>query len=151
MPEWSDLYARLGAEMMPWGPPLPDGSVIEVAESFANTAEEEGGDFEAEYAAIRQRVGVMHLPQRAVLQLTGADVKDYLHRLCTQEINGLEGGQTVRAFQLDEKGQIASDLIVHHGDESTWLEMDVFDLPWVKELIESRLFTEDVTTEDWTD
>ncbi|MEM9915388.1 MAG: glycine cleavage T C-terminal barrel domain-containing protein [Planctomycetota bacterium] len=151
MPKWSDLYARLGAEMMPWGPPLADGSVIEVAESFANTAEEEGGDFEAEYAAIRQRVGVMHLPQRAVLQLTGADVKDYLHRLCTQEINGLEGGQTARAFQLDEKGQIASDLIVHHGDESTWLEMDVFDLPWVKELIESRLFTEDVTTEDWTD
>ena len=75
-PTWNALYARLGAEMMPWGPPLADGSVIEVAESFANTAEEEGGEVEAEYAAIRQRGGVLHLPQRAVLQLTGADVKD---------------------------------------------------------------------------
>jgi len=163
-PDWSDLYARLGAEMMPWGPPLSNGSVIEVAESFAPPEHGEessgaasgggasgGGEFEAEYAAIRQRVGVMHLPQRAILQLTGADVKDYLHRLCTQEINKLEGGQTVRAFQLDEKGHIAADMIVHHGDASTWLEMDVFDLPWVKELIESRLFTEDVAVEDWTD
>lgn len=147
---WSDLYARLGAEMMPWGPPLADGSVIEVPESFAGANLDEGGDFEAEYAAIRQRVGVMQLPQRAILQLTGADVKDYLHRLCTQEINKLEGGQTVRAFQLDEKGHIAADMIVHHGDDSTWLEMDVFDLAWVKELIESRLFTEDVTVDDWT-
>lgn len=145
---WPDLYARLGAELMPYGPPLPDGSVIELAESFVH---DQDGAFEAEYAAIRQRVGVMHLPQRAVLQLTGADVKDYLHRLCTQEINKLDGGSTVRAFQLDEKGHIAADLIVHHGDESTWLEMDVFDLPWVKELIESRLFTEDVTVEDWTE
>lgn len=145
--DWSDLYARLGAEMMPYGPPLADGSVIELAESFVH---DQDGAFEAEYAAIRQRVGVMHLPQRAVLQLTGADRKDYLHRLCTQEINKLEGGASVRAFQLDEKGHIAADLIVHHGDESTWLEMDVFDLPWVKELIEARLFTEDVTVEDWT-
>ncbi|MEM1107712.1 MAG: hypothetical protein AAGH99_03385 [Planctomycetota bacterium] len=159
---WSELYASLSTEMMPWGPPLADGRVIEVAEMFGgpsgggvDTEAVFGGPmgigFEAEYAAIRQRVGVMHLPQRAVIQLTRADVKDYLHRLCTQEINGLEGGQSVRTYQLDEKGHIASDMIVHHGDESTWLEMDVFDLPWVKDLIEARLFTEDVTAEDWTD
>ena len=142
-PAWPELYARLGAETIGYGPPRPDGSFVELAESF--------GAFESEYAAIRQRVGVMHLPQRAVLRLAGADVKDYLHRLCTQEINKLEGGQTVRAFQLNEKGQIAADMIVHHGDESTWLEMDVFDLVWVKDLIEARLFTEDVTIENWTD
>lgn len=144
--DWNDVYTRLDAEVMPYGPPLPDGSLIETAASFDN--------FEAEYAAIRQRVGVMHLPQRAVLQLTGADVADYLHRLCTQEINKLDGGGSVRAFQLNEKGHVAADMIVHHGDPanggSTWLEMDVFDLPWVKDLLEKRMFTEDVTVEDWT-
>lgn len=173
VPDWPELYTRLGAEMMPYGPPLPDGSLIEIAESFNDVDDADaalntggalnsgggggggGGGFEAEYAAIRQRVGIMHLPQRGILQLTGADVKDYLHRLCTQEINKLDGGQTVRAFQLDEKGHIAADIIVHHGEPgnggSTWLEMDVFDLPWVKELIEARLFTEDVVVEDWTE
>ncbi|MEO1237690.1 MAG: glycine cleavage T C-terminal barrel domain-containing protein [Planctomycetota bacterium] len=157
-PDWSVLNARLGAELMPWGPPLDDGRVIEVAESFVlpggGVSGSEGRGFEAEYGAVRQRVGVMRLPQRAILELTGADVKDYLHRLCTQEINQLEGGATVRAFQLDEKGRIAADLIVHHGDPgkggSTWLEMDVFDLPWVRDLVEARLFTEDVTVEDRT-
>ena len=139
---WTDLYTRLGAATLPYGPALPDGTQIELAEGFDH--------FAVEYAALRQRVGVMHLPQRAVLSLTGADVKDYLHRLCTQQINALEGGASVRAFQLDEKGRIAADMIVHHGDASTWLEMDAFDLPWVAELIESRLFTEDVAAEDWT-
>lgn len=142
-PSLSEFLDSSTAEMIPYGPPLPDGSSIQIADAFDS--------FEAEYAAIRQRVGVMHLPQRAILQLTGSDVKDYLHRLCTQEINGLGGGDSVRAFQLDEKGHIASDLIVHHGDASTWLEMDVFDLPWVKDLLEKRMFTEDVTVEDWTD
>ena len=139
---WNDLYARLGAATLPYGPPLADGTQIELAEGFDH--------FAVEYAALRQRVGVMHLPQRAVLSLTGADVKDYLHRLCTQQINALPGGQSVRAFQLDEKGRIAADMIVHHGDASTWLEMDAFDLPWVAELIEARLFAEDVTVEDWS-
>jgi folate-binding protein YgfZ len=145
--DWTDLLARLGAEAMPYGPPGDDGTSLEIVEAFDR--------FEAEYAAIRRRVGVMALPQRGVLQLTGADVKDYLHRLCTQQINELEGGRSVRAFQLDEKGQIAADLIVHHGDPgsggSTWLESDGFDLPWVAELLEQRLFTEDVTVQDWRD
>ena len=55
-------------------------------------------------------------------------MKDYLHRLCTQNINALEEGQTVRAFQLDDKGRIAADLIVHHGDGATWLELDAFEV-----------------------
>ncbi|MEM7626147.1 MAG: glycine cleavage T C-terminal barrel domain-containing protein [Planctomycetota bacterium] len=142
--DWNEVYTRLGAEVMPYGPALPDGTLVEMAAGFHT--------FEAEYAAVRQRVGVMHLPQRAVLKLSGADTADYLHRLCTQEINGLAPGSSVHAFQLNEKGQIAADLIVHHGDPaqggSTWLETDVFDLPWVKDLLEKRMFTEDVTVED---
>ncbi|MEE9405172.1 MAG: glycine cleavage T C-terminal barrel domain-containing protein [Algisphaera sp.] len=146
MNPFNQLYGRLGAEMMPYGPPLAEGGQIEVAESFAA--------FEAEYAAVRQRVGIMHLPQRAILQLTGKDVADYLHRLCTQDINGLSPGASVRAFQLNDQGRIAADLIVHHGSPenqgSTWLELDLFDVLWVKELLEKRLFAEDVTIEDWT-
>ncbi len=138
-----DAIARRAASMLPYGPLLPDGSAVEIAESFDT--------FEAEYAAIRRHVGIMHLPQRALLCLTGADVKDYLHRLCTQHIDQLTPGQSARSFQLDDKGRIAADLIVHHRDDSTWLELDVFDLPWMKNLLEARLFTEDVTIEDWAD
>ena len=135
-----DLESRLGADFISYG---PADSPIEVAEGF--------GQYEAEYAAIRQRVGIMHLPHRAVLSFTGSDRQDFLHRMLTQNINTLKGGSTVRAFQLNQKGRVIADLLVHHGDESTWLEMDRFDLPEVHKVYESHLFADDVTIEDWTE
>jgi len=142
MPETDTIHtleADAGAEFLNYGP--PEGPV-EVAESF--------GQFEAEYAAIRQRVAIMHLPHRAVLSFTGGDRQDFLHRMLTQEMNALKGGATTRAFQLNVKGRILADLIVHHGDASTWLEMDRFDMPDVMALYDSHLFADDVVMEDWT-
>ena len=136
-----DLQLSAGAEFIGYGP--DESGAVEVAQNF--------GRYEAEYAAIRQRVGLMHLPQRAVLRFTGGDRQDFLHRMLTQDINGLKGGSTVRAFQLNQKGRVIADILVHHGDEDTWLEMDRFDLPAVREMYESHLFVDDVAIEDWTD
>lgn len=136
-----DIQLKSHAEFIDYGP--ADGSSVQVAQGF--------GHYEAEYAAIRQRVGLIHLPHRAVLRLTGDDRKDFLHRMLTQEINALKGGATTRAFQLNQKGRIVADIIVHHGDEDTWLEMDRFDLPAVRDMYDSHLFADDVTLEDWTD
>lgn len=136
-----DIQAKMSAELLSYGP--ADGNAVEVAQDF--------GHYEAEYAAIRQRVGILYLPQRAVLRFTGADRKDFLHRMLTQDINGQKGGATVRAFQLNQKGRIMADAIVHHGDADTWLEMDRFDLPAVQQMYDSHLFADDVTIEDWTD
>ncbi|WP_428387405.1 glycine cleavage T C-terminal barrel domain-containing protein [Mucisphaera sp.] len=131
----------LGAEFLPYGPDAE--SAVQIPEHV--------GAFEAEYAAIRRRVGIMAMPQQAVLNVTGEDRQDFLHRLVTQEINALTGGQTTRSFQLDGKGCILADMLVHHGDLNTWLEMDRFRLPAVHELLESRLFTEDVALTPQTD
>lgn len=136
-----EQLASHGAEFMAYGPAGNDAA--EIARDF--------GHYEAEYAAIRQRVGVLSLPQRAVLRFTGADRKDFLHRMLTQDIHGLSGGTSVRAFQLNQKGRIVADILVHHGDADTWLEMDRFDLPAVRRMYESHLFADDVTLEDWTD
>ena len=135
-----ETETHAGAAFMAYG---PGEGAAQVAEGF--------GQYEAEYAAIRQRAGVMHLPQRAVLSFTGDDRQDFLHRMLTQDINALKGGATVRAFQLNVKGRIIADLIVHHGDASTWLEMDRFDLPEVQKLYDHYLFADDVVMEDWTD
>ncbi|GAB4111598.1 MAG: aminomethyltransferase family protein [Phycisphaeraceae bacterium] len=131
----------MGASLITYGP--SDEGAVELAEDF--------GHFEAEYATIRQRVGIMVLPQRAVLSLTGSDRQDFLHRMLTQDINRLTGGSTVRAFQLNTKGRIVADVLVHHGDDSSWLEMDRFDLPQVLQMYDSHLFADDVTLADWTD
>ncbi|MEM6553791.1 MAG: hypothetical protein AAF750_16860 [Planctomycetota bacterium] len=131
------VLASLGAAFIPWGPPPEEGvGEIELAESF--------GAYEAEYGAIRQRVGLMDLPMRGVLEMQGGEVKDFLHRLLSCEMNGRSGGVSFGGMLLSDDGKVLADLVVHQGDDSTWLEGDVFDLPGVREALDRRLFAEDV-------
>lgn len=132
---------KAGATFMAVGV-TADGQPVEMVDTF--------GEYEAEYSAIRRHVAILHEPQRGLLRFTGADRKDFLHRMLTNEVNALTGGQSRRAFQLNEKGRIVADVIVHHGDLDTWLELDAHDLPALKKLLESRLFSEDVVIEDIT-
>ena len=152
----------LGAELIGYGPPPeapPDArpeSSPEVPPGAAGDARpcciaEDFGAFEAEYAAIRRHVGVLHFPQAGLARVTGEDRADFLHRMCTQDINAMTGGQTRRAFQLTAEGKILGDLHVHHGDADAWLELDRFDIPPVLSLLEARLFAEDVVFQDITD
>lgn len=103
------------------------------------------GDPDGEYTAIREAVGIMHEPQRGLLELRGADARDFLNRMQTQAIAAMKGGDSHRSFQLNVKGRIIADMIVHHGDESTWIEADATDLDGLDELYDSRLFGEDLT------
>lgn len=130
----------LDAEPIGYGP--GDAGVV-IAEDF--------GTFELEYAAIRRHVGVLHLPQAGLVNVTGGDRADFLHRMCTQDVNAMKGGETKRAFQLSADGKILGDMHVHHGDLNTWLEMDRFDIAPVLELLDARLFAEDVAFENITD
>ena len=137
MSELLDCLSNAGAEFVPFG---DTGSSL--VETF--------GAYEAEYAAIRKGVGILHEPQRGLLRFTGKDRQDFLHRMTTQDIRGMTGGQSRRAFQLNAKGRIIADLIVHHGDEDTWLDGDDCDLPPLAKLYDERLFGEDVTIEHIT-
>lgn len=133
-----EALAAAGAQFMAYGGGEQDS--VQVAESF--------GTYELEYAAIHQRVGIMYLPQRGLLQLTGTDVKDFLHRLLTQDIAAMKGGQSKRTFALTRQGRVLADAIVHFGDACTWIEADVFDIPTIAKLLDDMLFGEDVTLED---
>ena len=128
---------QLGAELIGYG---PTDNPVAIAEGF--------GAFEAEYAAIRRHIGALCLPQTGVIKLTGSDVKPFLHNMLSQDINAMTGGQTKRAFMLDDKGHILADAYVHHGDASTWLELDRFDVASVVQMLDSRLFAEDVKLEN---
>ena len=114
-------------------------TAVEVASDF--------GRFEPEYAAIHRYVGILHLPHRAVLRLTGEDRRDFLHRLITQDINAMAPGGSRRSFLLNDKGCIVADAIVHHGHTETWLELDRFDRDAAHALLDAKLFADDVTIE----
>lgn len=132
------LEADLGASFMNFGPPPEEGGTS-IAAAF--------GSYEPEYAAVRQRVGLMHLPQRCVLRVTGADRAEFLHRMLTCNVQALRPGSTRRGFQLDGKGRVVADLMLHHGEQDTWLETDTLDVEALRGLLEARLFAEDVALE----
>jgi len=128
-----------GASFLPFG----DGpEAPELVERFDG--------WEPEYAAIRKGVGLFHAAQRGILRLTGADRADYLHRMLTQTIDGMVAGTSIRSFVLSEKGRIIADVIVHHGDADTWLELDRVDAGPLAGWLENRLFAEDVAIEDFS-
>ena len=46
--------------------------------------------FEADYATLTERVGLLDRSERGKLALTGTDAKEFLHGQVTQDISGLD-------------------------------------------------------------
>ncbi len=86
------------------------------------------GELELEYAAIRKGCLLLDLPQRAVLEVTGADRLEFLNRMVTQELKPakkwLDPFQSVSSFWLNRKGRIDADLRVIILPDRVLLECD---------------------------
>ena len=130
-PVRSDSHAPTGIEYT-----SSEGGGIEVVDSF--------GAYEAEYASIRKGVGIMDLPQTSLVELTGDDRLDFLHRMLTQATQDLLPGQARRTFLLNGKGRIEADAIVLHEQDRTYLLVDVYQAPRLADRLEQYLFSEDV-------
>jgi len=106
---------------------------------------------ETEYGRLRSTAAVMDCPHRALLELTGNDRLDFLHRLLTADINALKPGEARRAFMLTSKGQIMADVIVMHvDDQRTWIDIDLVDAAGLATELDNMLFGEDVRVADMT-
>ena len=136
-PAIETLQQQAEASFMPYGP--PDGGV-RLVETF--------GAYEAEYAALRKGVGLFVAAHKGVVELTGGDRRDFLHRMVTGDINRLKPGRGCRAFLLDTRGRIVADLTVLHEAERTLLEVDVFQTAEVVKTLDNYLFSEDVVLSD---
>jgi aminomethyltransferase len=108
------------------------------------------GSPQAEYAAIHKSCGMMDLPFRSVVELTGRDRHVFLNNLITQEVwsksekRGLTPGQTCYAFLLNLKGRVVLDLHVIELDDRTWLEVDTRLARMLAELLDKYVFSEQV-------
>jgi folate-binding protein YgfZ len=109
------LHDQAEAEYQAYGP-------IDIVSTF--------GQPQAEYAAIRKACGMMDLPQRAIIELTGKDRASFLNNLVSNQTfdkqakTPLEAGRVVYAFLLNTKGRITLDLNVIALDDRMWLEID---------------------------
>src|SRR5688572_5501863 len=120
-----DLHRQAEAEFQPYGD-------VEIVSTF--------GEPPAEYAAVRKGCGMMDLPQRGLLELTGKDRLPFLNNLLSNQTysketkTGLAAGKGVYAFLLNAKtGRIVTDVNVIERGDRTWLELDVRLIDTVKQ------------------
>src|SRR5687768_12144923 len=132
----SDLHRQAHAETQGYGD-------IEIVSTF--------GEAQAEYAAIRKSCGMMDLPHRGFIELTGKDRLTFLNNLISnqtydkQSKSGLSAGQGVYAFLLNAKsGRIIADMNVIERGDQTLLEMDRRVVSAVMEALEKYRFAEQV-------
>jgi folate-binding protein YgfZ len=108
------------------------------------------GQPEAEYAAIRKGAGLMDLPQRGVLELTGKDRLAFLNNLLTNQTwdkqakSGIAAGSGVYAYFLNLKGRIVADMNVLESGERTLLETDARMVEVLRQAFEKFVFSEQV-------
>lgn len=109
---------------------------------------------QAEYAAIHRGCGLMDLPQRGVVELTGKDRLTFLNSLLTNEVvsretkQPLANGCGVYGYLLNNKtGRITFDLNVLELADRTILETDARLIPQLFEQLDRYRFGEQVKWE----
>ncbi len=109
------------------------------------------GEPQAEYAALRKGAGLIDLPQRGFLELTGRDRLPFLNNLISNQTYdkntkvGLTAGQGVYAFLLQAKnGKIIADMTVLELGDRTLIELDGRLAEGVAAALERYRFAEQV-------
>ena len=135
-----EVHRQANAETQPYGD-------IEIVSTF--------GEVQAEYAAIHKSCGLMDLPQRGIIELTGRDRLSFLNNLISNQTYdkqakaGISAGQGVYAYLLNAKsGRIVADMNVIERGERTLLELDRRLAPTVLAALEKYRFGEQVTLAD---
>ncbi len=139
------LLESAGASFVPFGPASADDAIapVELVETF--------DEYHAEYAAIRKSVGIFDQPQRGLVEVTGNDRLEFLHRMITNDTRTLlpgPPGQCRRAFLLSKQGRITADMIVMQQGERTLIDLDLFQAAQITAELDKYLFSEDVKLRD---
>ena len=104
-----------------------------------------------EHHAVRQGVGIVDLSHRGRLRLTGSDRTAYLHRIISNDVEGLSVGAGNYATILTNRGKIIADMKVYVFEESIGLETDAETTSSLYQELDKYLIADDVTIEDLTD
>lgn len=100
-----------------------------------------------ELAWLEQSVGVLALEDRAILSVGGDDAHDWLQGQVTNQLKGVEPGQSVYGFVLSLKGRILADVYVLIGEGELWLDVPAVQVETLLERFDRYIIMEDVELE----
>lgn len=142
------MYVDAGVTLVPFGTPrqddyarpeqtLPAPKLALVVESL-----------ELEYTALRKSCVLMDEPQRALVEVTGADRVEFLHRMLTQDVKAMRPFDVRRSFWLNRKGRIDADVVIIGLPDRILLDLPSFCAAGALESLKSYVIGEDVTIRD---
>ena len=104
-----------------------------------------------EHRAVRQGVGVIDLSHRGRLRLTGRDRATYLHRIISNDVEGLSVGEGNYATILTNRGKIIANMKVYVFEDSIGIETNAETTSILYQELDKYLIADDVTMEILTD
>jgi len=104
-----------------------------------------------EHHAVRQGVGIVDLSHRGRLRLTGSDRTAYLHRIISNDVEGLSVGEGNYATILTNRGKIIADMKVYVFEDSISIETNAETTSILYQELDKYLIADDVTIEDFTE
>lgn len=104
-----------------------------------------------EHHAVRQGVGVIDLSHRGRLRLTGRDRAAYLHRIISNDVEGLAVGEGNYATILTNRGKIIADMKVYVFEDFIGIETNSETTSSLYQELDKYLIADDVTIEDFTE
>jgi len=88
------------------------------------------------------------LKERTILRFAGADRLRYLQGQCTQDLAGLQPGETRYACAVTAKGRLAGDFYVRTTDDHLWVDADGTLRETLAARLERYIIADDVEMED---
>lgn len=104
---------------------------------------------ELEAARAGLAVGPVEAP--AFLRVTGADARDFLHRMSTQDLAGLAPGASAYLAFLSAKGHLVAEGHAAVGEDGVLLVLDPAAAPALRAHLEGFVIADDVAFEDRSD
>lgn len=99
---------------------------------------------EREWAAVRQRCGLLDARFRGLLRLSGTDRTTFVQGMVTNDVAGLKNGEGTYAALLTIQGRLASDMRVYTLAEEIWMDVPAQRLAAVREKLEHHIVADDV-------
>ena len=104
-----------------------------------------------EHRTVRQGVGVIDLSHRGRLRLTGNDRAQYLHRIISNDVEGVAVGEGNYATILTNRGKIIADMKVYVFEDSIGIETNAETTSILYQELDKYLIADDVTIEELTE
>ena len=101
-----------------------------------------------QYRALRDGAGFVNRSERGRLRLTGADRRDYLQGLLTNDIAALSPGTGCYACLLTAQGRMIADMYVIETGDAILMDLERAVTARVREHLAQFVFSEDVEVTD---